>query len=380
MIEKFEIKIPEESLGDLKARLRNTRWPDEVEGAGWDYGTPLAYLRELVDYWIDDYDWRKEEAALNELPQFHAKIDGYDIHFVHVRGRGPAPLPLVLTSGWPSSFAEMRKIIGPLADPAAHGAAAGDSFDLVIPSLPGFGFSGRPLKRGSIAVDRLWRRLMKDELGYPKFVAHGTDIGARVTSALGRNHGDVVEAIHIGSVDLDWPEPQPEETSMTAAERDYVARVAKWQREEGAYSEIQGTFPQTLAYALNDSPAGLASWIVEKYRRWSDCGGDVGTLFTKDELITNVMIYWLTGTINSSMRRYYESRHDPLPGGKGYVGTPTAIAMFPGERDLLVPREWAERAYMVVRWTDPPSGGHFPAQERPGFLVDDLREFFRAYR
>jgi microsomal epoxide hydrolase len=380
VIEGFEIEVPEEMLEDLRNRLRNTRWPDEVEGAGWDYGTPLSFLRDLVEYWLDDYDWEKERLELNRLPQFRTEIEGHLIHFVHVRGKGPAPLPLVLTSGWPSSFAEMRKIIGPLTDPTAYGGAAGDSFDLVIPSLPGFGFSERPLKRGSIPVDRLWRRLMKDELGYSNFVAHGTDIGARVTSALGRNHGDVVKAIHLGSVDLDWPDPAPDAASMTAAERDYVARVATWGKEEGAYKEIQATFPQTLAYALNDSPAGLASWIVEKYYRWSDRSEDFEALFTKDELLTNVMIYWLTGTINSSMRRYYETRHDPLPGGKGYVGTPTAIAMFPGERDLLVPREWAERAYRVLRWTDLPSGGHFPAQERPQLLVEDLREFFRDYR
>jgi pimeloyl-ACP methyl ester carboxylesterase len=382
-MEPFTIEVPDEVLQDLRLRLLRTRWPDQVERAGWDYGTNLSYLEELAHYWLETFDWRKQERRLNALPQFRARVDGLDIHFVHVRGTGPNPLPLIVTHGWPSSFAEMGEIIGPLTDPSSHGGDPADSFDVVVPSLPGFGFSEGPSRRGWLRVDRLWRTLMTDVLGYPRFVAHGTDVGARVTSALGRFHPDVVAGIHIASVDLDWQEPHPNDSELSDAERDYLRRVAHWEKEEGAYAEIQGTYPQTVAYALNDSPIGLASWIVEKFRAWSDCGGDVESRFSKDTLLTNVMIYWVTRTINSSMRRYFESRHnpapDPLKPGER-IETPTAIAMFPGEKDLVVPRIWAERSYNIQRWTDMPSGGHFPALEEPNLLVEDLRASFRRYR
>jgi pimeloyl-ACP methyl ester carboxylesterase len=379
----FAIRVPDEVLLDLRERLARTRWPDEVEGAGWDYGANLDYVRELVDYWLHEFDWREQERRLNRVPQFRTTIEGQEIHFAHLRGVGPHPLPLVLTHGWPSSFAELFEIAGPLADPASHGGDPRDAFDVVIPSLPGFGFSGRPLRRGQQAVDDLWRALMVDVLGYPSFVAHGTDVGARVTSALGRYHGDVVRGIHIGSVDLDWPVPMPPDDELTAEERDYIERVARWERDEGAYEAIQGTTPQTAAYGLSDSPAGLAAWIVEKFRAWSDCGGEVERAFSKDTLLTNIAIYWATGTINSSMRRYYESRNNPARDPRAprpRVATPTAIAMFPGEKLLVVPRSWAERDYDVVQWTDMPRGGHFPAHEEPQLLVDDIRRFFARFR
>ena len=379
----FRIAVSEETLADLRDRLARTRWPDEIEGAGWDYGANLGYMRELVRYWRDEFDWRAQERRLNELPQYHATIDSLNIHFVHVRGIGPDPLPLVVTHGWPSSFAELDRIVGPLTNPAAHGGDARDAFDLVIPSLPGFAFSEGRRTRGQGAVDDIWRKLMVDVLGYERFVAHGTDVGARVTSALGRYHGDVVRGIHIGSVDLDWPVPMPAQSEMTGEERDYVARVARWEIEEGAYEAIQGTTPQTAAYGLNDSPAALAAWIVEKFRAWSDCDGDVERVFSKDELLTNVTIYWVTESINSSMRRYYESRNNPARNPRAprpRVTTPTAIAMFPGERLLLVPRSWAERDYDVVQWTEMPRGGHFPALEQPQLLVDDIRRFFARFR
>lgn len=380
---RFTIDVADRTLDDLRDRLARTRWPDEVDGAGWDYGTNLAYLRELAEHWRTTFDWREQERRLNALPQFVAAIDGLDVHFVHVRGVGPDPLPLVLTHGWPSSFFEMHKVIGPLADPARHGGDPADAFDVVVPSLPGFGFSGRPTRRGPTPADRLWRKLMTEVLGYPTFVAHGGDVGARVTSALGRFHGDVVRGIHIGSVDLEWPHPLPADAELTAAERDYLARVRRWEREEGAYGEIQATRPQTVAYGLNDSPAGLLAWIVEKFRAWSDCGGDLESRFTKDELLTTVTIYWVTETIGSSMRRYFEARHDPAPtplkpGER--IEAPTAIAMFPGEKDLVVPREWAERCYNLGRWTEMPTGGHFAALEEPELLVADIRAAFRALR
>jgi len=379
----FAIRADARALEDLSDRLTRTRWPDEVSDARWDYGANLAYLRELVEYWATRFDWPTQERLLNALPQFIAEIDGLDVHFVYVRGAGPDPLPLVITHGWPSSFFEMYKIVGPLADPARHGGNAADAFDVVVPSLPGFGFSGRPARRGPSHTDSLWRKLMTEVLGYRFFGAHGGDVGARVTSALGRFHGDVVVGIHIGSVDLEWPEPAPADADLSEAEREYLARTRRWDRNEGAYSEIQATRPQTLAYGLNDSPAGLAAWIVEKFRAWSDCGGNVESRFTKDELLTNIMIYWLTQTIGSSMRRYFEARHDPAPNplrpGER-IGTPTGVAMFPGETELVVPREWAERCYNLKRWTAMPRGGHFPALEEPELLVDDLRAFFREWR
>jgi pimeloyl-ACP methyl ester carboxylesterase len=380
-MERFELKVPQEILDDLRTRLEGTRWPDQVDGAGWSYGADLAFLKELVTYWLNDFNWAKQEGILNQLPQFRTQIDGLNIHFVHVRGKGPRPLPLIITHGWPSSFFEAYKIIEMLTDPERYGGDPEDAFDVVVPSLPGFGFSDRPLRRGFVRVDNLWRQLMAGILGYPRFVAHGTDVGARVTSALGRFHGEVVSAIHIASVDLDWPDPLPGD--LSAAERDYIARVNLWEKQDGAYAEIQSTRPQTLAYGLNDSPAGLAAWIVEKYREWSDCHGNVLTRFTEDELLTNIMIYWVTQTINSSMRRYYEARHNPNPNplrtGER-IQTPTGIAMFPGEKDLVVPREFAERCYNIQRWTDMPRGGHFPALEEPELLVEDLRAFFREFR
>lgn len=380
-MDSFRVDISQALLADLHARTAQTRWPDQIMDAGWDYGTELTYLKELINYWQNQFDWQKQERILNSFPQFLAEIDGLKIHFVHVRGKGPGPLPLVISHGWPSSFFELYKIIEPLTNPKAHGGDPADSFDVVIPSLPGFGFSERPSVRGFIRVDNLWRKLMTDVLGYPRFVAHGTDVGARITSALGRFHGDVVSAIHIASVDLDWPEPLPDDLSPT--ERDYITRVELWEKRDGAYGEIQSTRPQTLAYGLNDSPAGLAAWIVEKYREWSDCGGDIESRFSKDELLTNITLYWVTQTINSSMRRYYEARHNPNPNPlkpAERIETPTGIAMFPGEKELLVPSEFAERCYNIQHWTDMPSGGHFPALEEPSLLIEDIRTFFRRYR
>lgn len=381
VVRAFEVRIDEEVLDDLARRLDHARWPDEVEGAGWSYGTSLPYLQELVRYWRRDFDWREQERRLNAMPHFVATIEGLDLHFVHLRGRGPAPLPLVISHGWPSSFFEMHKIVGPLSDPTAHGADPADAFDVVVPSLPGFVFSQAPRTPGLPRVDRLWRTLMTEVLGYPRFVAHGVDVGARVTSAIGRFHHDVAAAIHLGSVDLDWPDPLPGD--MTEEERDYVARVAAWEKAEGAYAAIQGTRPQTLAYGLNDSPVGLAAWIVEKYRAWSDCGGDVESRFTKDELLTVVTLYWVTQSIGSSVRRYYEARHHPavghVPLGER-IAAPAGIAMFPGEADLVVPRSWAERCYDLRHWTDMPRGGHFAALEEPELLVADLRTYFRGVR
>lgn len=382
-MEKFFINVSDEILLDLKIRLKNIRWPDEVVQSGWEYGTNLSYLKELTEYWLNDFNWRKQEEILNILPQFHTKIDGMNIHFVYVKGKGNNSIPIIITNGWPSSFAEMYEIIDLLTNPKKYGLDASESFDVIVPSIPGFGFSERPIKRGMLQVDNLWRKLMIEKLGYKSFMAHGTDIGARITSALGRFHSDVVFGIHIGSVDLEWPNPLPPISELSTAEQDYLERVARWEKKEGAYSSIQGTYPQTVAYGLNDSPVGLAAWIIEKFYLWSDCNGQLETRFSKDILLTNIMIYWITETINSSMRRYYEAYHNikpnPLKLGKR-IETQTAIAMFPGEKELIVPREWAERCYNIIRWTEMPSGGHFPALEEPLLLVEDIRSFARIFR
>lgn len=382
-IDPFSVNVSQAVLDDLAGRLRRTRWPDAVQDAGWDYGADLSYLKELLNYWLNTFDWREQERRINALPQFRAKVDDLTIHFVYVRGTGPDPFPLIISHGWPSTFVEMYNIIRPLADPGRYGGDPADAFDVVVPSLPGFGFSERPVRRGPVRVNDLWRKLMTEGLGYRRFGAYGGDVGARVTSALGRFHADVVAGIHIGSVDLDWPEPLPDSAELSAAELDYLQRVARWEKEEGAYAEIQSTRPQTLAYGLNDSPAGLAAWIVEKFRAWSDDRSDFESRFTQDELLTNITIYWVTQTINASMRRYYEKRHDPQPNPLKLgqrIETPTGIAMFPGEKDLVVPRAWAERAYNIQHWTDMPRGGHFPALETPELLIEDIRAFFRSLR
>ena len=378
-VRPFAVDVPQAVLHDLRARLERTRWPDEVAGAGWDYGSNLSYMEELVGYWRTGFDWRGQEKAINAFSHFRATVNGIGIHFVHERGKGPDPLPLVITHGWPGSFVEMLKIVPLLADPARHGGDAADAFDVVVPSLPGYGFSDRPAERGVRAsFAGLWDRLMTDGLAYRRFGAHGGDIGAGVTTRLGLHCPDHLVGIHITAV----AEPYlgPEVPELSEAERAYRVKVQRWEQEEGGYSHIQGTRPQTLAYGLNDSPAGLAAWIVEKFRSWSDCAGDVERRFTKDELLTNVTLYWVTQTINSSIRLYYESRHNPAPLALGQrVTVPTAVALTTEEVDHA-PREWAERTYDVQRWTELPRGGHFAALEEPELLVQDIRAFFRPLR
>ena len=376
LVQPFSIEIPEASLRDLRERLRRTRWPDEVPDSGWDFGTNLGYLKNLVAYWRDAFDWREQERRLNELSHFRTDIDGLGIHFIHVRGDGPSPFPLVLTHGWPSSFFDLTKLVPLLTDPAAHGGNPADAFDVVVPSMPGFGFSSRPTERFvSARVADLWAQLMR-RLGYERFGAHGGDIGGGVTARLGQFHPEVVAGIHVtnvyGSIGENDPPP-------TDAEHRYLEQQAQWERDEGAYGEIQATRPQTLAYGLNDSPAGLAAWIVEKYRAWSDCGGDVERVFTKDELLTNITIYWATETIGSSFRPYWDSRNNPSPRPWLPITVPCGIAVFP--QDLgRPPREFAERSYTVQRWTEMPRGGHFAAIEEPQLLAEDIRAFFRELR
>ena len=375
--EPFEIHVDDAVLDDLRARLDATRWPDEVDGAGWEMGSNLAYMKELAAYWRDGYDWREQERRLNALPQFKAEVDGLGIHFVHIEGKGPDPFPLIVSHGWPGSFFEMHKIAGPLTDPAAHGGDPADAFHLVVPSLIGYGFSDASRAAGMTThrMAELFGSLMTDTLGYGRFGAQGGDWGAAVTASLAEHYPANVAGIHLNLV-IGRMARLAGETASPEAEA-YRAEMARWVRDESAYSIMQGTRPQTLAYGLNDSPVGLAGWIVEKWRAWSDCGGDVERSYTKDELLTNVMVYWVTQTINSSVRLYRENRGEF--GRAGRIETPTAVAMFP--KDIShPPRSLVEQGYNVQRWTEMPRGGHFAAMEEPGLLVDDVRAFFRTLR
>ena len=367
-VRPFTIAIPDADIADLRERLRRTRWPDEINDDGWAWGTRADVLRKFVDYWADGYDWRAQEAALNRLPQFMAEVDGLDIHFVHVKGRGAHPRPLLITHGWPGSFIEMRGIIPLLTqgDPC---------FDLIIPSLPGYGFSGRPVQPGMSprAVADLWVKLM-DGLGYRRFGLQGGDWGAIVSTFLAKNHPDRVTGFHQNFLAGGFPPPGPD---ASAAEKAYFAARATWQDVEGAYGHQHGTRPQTLAYGLTDSPAGLAAWILEKFRVWSDCGGDPLNAFSMDDLLTNISIYWFTGTISSSIRLYKEMRGDPLRFGDR-ITPPFAFAQFPVEIPCP-PREVAEHYFNVRQWTVMPRGGHFAAMEQPALLADDIKRFFRDH-
>jgi pimeloyl-ACP methyl ester carboxylesterase len=380
-IEPFRIAVPDSVLTDLRQRLARTRFPDEIPGSGWGYGTDLAYLRALVVYWREQYDWRAAEARLNAVPQFRAEVDGLGIHFMHVRGKGPRPFPLIITHGWPGSVAEFVKIIGPLTDPVAHGGDAADAFDVVCPSMPGYGFSDHPRAPGMDpeAIAALWVQLMRG-LGYQRFGAQGGDWGAMVTTYLGARHAGSVAAIHLNMVVAFPPDPANPVDGLTQEELMPLMEVQQFLKEETGYQRIQGTKPQTLAFGLNDSPAGLAAWIVEKFRAWSDCGGDIERRFSKDELLTNVMLYWLPETANSSCRLYCEAmRAGKFPPTNFRVEVPTGCAIFPREI-LRPPRAWVEKLYNVQRWTPMPAGGHFAAMEEPALLVDDMRAFFRTVR
>ena len=380
-IEPFRIAVPDAVLADLRERLARTRFPDEIPDSGWTYGTQLAYLRELVAYWRDRYDWRAAEASLNRLPQFRAIVDGLRIHFIHQRGVGPKPLPLVITHGWPGSVAEFVDIVGPLTDPARHGGDPNDAFDVVAPSMPGYGFSDHPREAGMNPrrIAALWAELMAG-LGYERFAAQGGDWGAMVTCYLGADHAERVVGIHMNMVPAVPPREDRSTEGVSKQELAELAEARRFQQDETGYQKIQGTKPQTLAYALNDSPAGLAAWIVEKFRSWGDCDGDVERRFGKDRLLTNVMLYWVPETANSSCRLYYEALHsDQFPPKGLRVEVPSGFAIFPKEM-VRPPRRWVERVFNVQRWTRMPSGGHFAAMEEPGLLVDDIRAFFRPLR
>jgi microsomal epoxide hydrolase len=385
-IEAFRIDVPSEVLSDVQRRLKSTRWPGQVEGTGWDAGTDLNYLQELVECWQSAYDWRKHEAALNRFAHFKTELDGTGIHFIHERGQGPNPFPIILTHGYPDSFDRFSKIIPMLTDPESHGGRAEDAFDVVVPDLPGYGFSDKPNKHGTIfGVGDLWAQLMTQKLGYQRFGAHGGDWGSTVTEQLARSHSDAVAAIHLTDVPFGHLFQRPDDPS--AAEKKFFERSDEWMKKEGTYALIQSTKPQSLAPGLNDSPAGLAAWLVEKFRGWSDCGGKIESRFSKDELLTQIMIYWATESIGTSFLPYYDYANAGAvtwikEGVKKWTGSsrvPAALALFP--KDISQPpREWAERFFHVERWTEMPRGGHFAAMEEPELLAEDLRTWFRAFR
>ena len=381
-VQPYKISIPDSVLDALKSRLERTRWPDELPGTGWDYGSNLDYVKELVEYWRTKFDWHAQEKLINSFSHFKSKVDGLNIHFIHEKGKGPNPMPLVITHGWPGTFFEMYKVIPMLSDPASHGGDPAAAFDVVAPSMPGYGFSDATDKRGLsvLSISDLWAKLMSENLGYQKFAAQGGDWGARVTAKLGLSHGDKVIGIHTTSTSSPTPYQGPGTRELSEAENAMLAQRVQWLADEGGYSHIQATKPQTLSYGLNDSPAGLAAWIVEKYRTWSDCGGDVESRFTKDELLTTITIYWVTQSINSSTRLYYESFFQAWDLAKDEkIQVPVAIASFPRENSVPL-REWAERSFNIQQWTDMPSGGHFAALEEPDRLVEDIRKFFRGLR
>jgi pimeloyl-ACP methyl ester carboxylesterase len=375
-IAPFDISIPDEVLSDLAARIRSTRWPQPAPGPAWAQGTDLGYLKGLLAYWADGFDWRAQERRLNGFRHHRATLGGTHIHFVHERARQGEGIPLILTHGWPSAFIELLPLVPLLTDPKGHGID-GPAFDLVIPSLPGYGFSGRPMVANYRTVARMWHELMQG-LGYGRYGAGGGDFGAGVATYMAIEDPARMIGIHLTTMEL-WPATGQGTRPLTAAENDYVAQVRQWDAAERGYSAIQSTRPQTLGYALNDSPAGLAAWLIEKWRAWSDSGGDLDARFSRDFLLTLLTVYWATQSITPSMRDYFDNRwHGEDPGAGTRVPVPTGFANF--DRNFVSegspPREWVERLYDVRRWTQMPSGGHFGAAEEPERLARDIAAFF----
>ena len=372
----FKIAVPDGVLKDLRERLARTRFPSEIENSGWDYGTNLSYLRDLVTYWRTTFDWRVQERRLNDLPQFKTQIDGLDLHFIHKKSSRADAVPLVFVHGWPGSILEVTKIIGPLTEPPPGEIA----FHVVAISLPGYGFSEKPKQAGvsNRRIAAMIAQLMA-RLGYQRYGAQGGDWGGFIVRQLGLQDPQHLIGVHSnmcvagpppGASDPNAGVPAEEQKRMEAAR----ARIVT----EQAYSQLQGTKPQTLGYSLNDSPAGLAAWIVEKFRTWSDSGGNVEKKFTKEELLTNITIYWVTETGPSSVRLYYENRRDA--GLQGKMEVPFACAVFPGELFANAPRQWVEASYNLVQYTVMPRGGHFAAMEEPELLVADMRTFFKGLK
>ncbi|MFP3991490.1 epoxide hydrolase family protein [Streptomyces sp. E11-3] len=366
----YRIAIQDEALADLRRRLSDVRWPDAETTGDWSQGVPLHYLQELSTHWAHSYDWRATEKHLNSFPQFRTDIDGLGIHFLHVRSPHPGALPLLITHGWPGSVAEFTDVIGPLTEPENPA----DAFDVVIPALPGYGFSDRPQGTGW-GVERIagaWAELMR-RLGYERYAAHGGDWGSFVTAQLGHADADRLAAIH---VTMAFAGPPEEQVELTERDQAGLARVKEFMERESGYSAIQSTRPQTLGYGLADSPVAQLAWIAEKYWTWTDHDGDLDQAIGRDRLLDTASLYWLTNTGTSSARLYWES-HNRVP--MHQIAVPSGITIFP--KDARMPRPWIEQRFTDLRhWNDADRGGHFPAIEQPDFLVDELRTFFRPLR
>ncbi len=379
--EPFTLRVPDEAIADLRDRLARTRFPDQAPGDPWAYGTDLGYLRQLVEYWRGAFDWRAEEARLNAFPQFKAPLCGVDVHFLHVPGKGPAPCPLLLLHGWPGSVFEFLELVPRLTDPGRFGGDPADAFTVVAPSLPGYGLSFQPgqPRFGVEEIADCVAELMHDTLGYTRFAVQGGDWGGITASRLGYAHPEKLIGLHVNL--LAARRDQQAAANAGAEEKNYFGELAAWLKEETGYQWIQGTRQQTLAFALTDSPAGLAAWIVEKFRAWSDCGGNVESVITRDRLLANISFYWFTGAIGSSFWPYYARMHRPWPIPEGRtIDLPTGYAQFPREI-LRPPRSLAERTYTDIRrWTVMPRGGHFAALEQPDALANEVRAFFRPLR
>jgi pimeloyl-ACP methyl ester carboxylesterase len=375
-IRPFRVDVPQAELDDLRDRLARTRWPDDYEGVGWDYGTDLATMKELATYWRDGYDWRRQEAYLNSFPHFTAELDGEELTFIHVRGTGPDPIPLLLLHGWPDSVCRYLKLIPLLTDPASHGGDPGICFDVVVPWLIGRYRGGSRAPRSGLfrhIAEQLWT-LMTRELGYQRFGAAGGDGGSVIAQLLGVHHPDSVLGVHL--TDLGFTIAFAQFPDLSEAEQRYFAELQGWSMQEGAYAMVQGTKPQTLALGLNDSPVGFAAWIIEKFRTWSDCDGRLENVYTKDELLTNVMLYWLNGPTARSVS-YREEFTSPSLAPNQQVGVPSALAVPPKDLGPIMPRELAERNLTDLRrYTVLPHGGHFAAMEYPDVVAQDVRAFF----
>jgi pimeloyl-ACP methyl ester carboxylesterase len=383
MLRPFRVDVPEAALADLRERLARTRWPGEVPDAGWTRGVPLAYLKELADYWRTAYDWREHEARLNQIPQFTTTIDGANVHFLHARSPESEALPLIVTHGWPGSVVEFLDVIGPLTDPRAYGGDPADAFHLVVPSIPGFGFSG-PTRDAGWDVPRIaraWAELMR-RLNHRRYGAQGGDWGFEISRELG-----IVDAAHVVGVHLSTmltppsadPADPAEEAALTEDDKARMAQFARAEMEMSGYEKVQETRPQTLSYALTDSPVGQLAWIVEKFKEWTDSTDVPEDAVSRDRLLTNVMLYWLTATAGSSAGLYYENFHPASPAHSNPSTTPTGVAVFAGDVALPV-RRIAERDNHIVRWSEFDRGGHFAAMEEPDLFTDDLRAFFRQLR
>lgn len=379
--EAFSLRVPDAAIADLKARLALTRFPDQAPGAPWAYGTDLGFMQKLAAYWQSEFDWRAAEARLNAFPQFKIALHGIDLHYIHAPGTGPAPMPLLLSHGWPGSLFEFIELIPRLTDPARFGGDPADAFTVVAPSLPGYGLSFQP-GQPRFSVEQMadcFATLMSEALGYPRFATQGGDWGASVSARLGFAHPDKTIGVHLNLLPLKRDAAQ---VGDSPEERKYLGELKRWLAEETGYSQQQGTRPQTLAFAMTDSPVGLAAWIVEKMRAWSDCGGNVESVFSQDEMLANIGLYWFTGAIGSSFWPYYARQHAeawPIPEGRT-VAVPMGYCEFPAEI-VRPPRILAERTFTDIRrWSTMPRGGHFAAMEQPEALADEIRAFYRPLR